>query len=600
MTSTRTRTVYALALLFLLAFFFNWPYLLGGFSGDDLIFLNLLDNDPRPFSRLHGMWSVNQLPFIDNTWWKDWTHPGDAGVFWRPIPSLVFEGSISLFGRNAFPLHLLSILLHAGVAMCLYLLVRRVTGRRILALLSGLFFVTCEDHSMQVGWIAGFTDLLCVQFIMLALLAHVSWLRRRKALALAGSLSALILAMGCKESASVAPLAMILLSFLMPSGSSDDSSRYGGLRSRFITVLKAPSTWLPSVVVLGGYLITYRLLDMGGFDSLVYVNPLAHPGRYLARLVTQLPVLWTGTFSPIPPSLTMFWPDLLAPLAVSGLVLFLVWLVALRPFRSAPLVQWAMILYLVALLPQLAADASERALYFPMIPAAILLATVAATIAPIARRGVQAATQLPRFTRVVGWIAVLGVLLPGVLASTAAPWTYRPSFEMPLADLRTAMPFIEEHQPRHTMLLNTSGFMLTLYTWDAVNYLSEEPQDVWTLSSANAVFTLEKTGDSSFVISADRSGWLGNMFARILRTKPTLAAGDQYHTPVFDATIVRTTATGRDALAVRFDLVGPLDDPRWLFLRWNGRQFEPLNIAALPRDSTIELANTSDMWKSMY
>jgi hypothetical protein len=595
-----TRREFAILLLMFLAFFFNWPYLLGGFQGDDIILLNLMKSDPLPYSRWQGIWSVNDYAFLDHLWWKDWKEPGDGGMFWRPVPSLVFEGSIHLFGENAFPLHFLSLLLHGGVAVGLYFLVLRLFNRPGLALLAGLFFVACEDHSMGVGWIAAITDLLCVQFILVALLAHIQWLRKRKILALACSLGALIIAMGCKETGSIAPVVIVLLTFFAPDGQARAEFRWRELGERLLRMVKDPLAWLPAIFVLAVYVIMYQSLHLGGFNNLMYINPLANPIGYLERMILHLPVMWLGTFTPVPPYLTMFLPGLLKPLAVVGTIVFIAWLFGLWSFRRGVAVLWALCAYIIALLPQLGADASERGLYLPMVFAAILLAVMAASIGPLARRIVPELPRQSRWTRVMGWVAVCVVLIPGTVLSAFMPWAYLPGLDKPEEDLRTALPYIEQYQPEHILILNTSSFMLTPYTYDVINYISESSQEVWLLSAANGIFSLERSGDSTFIIRMDRAGWLTNMFARIFRTKPNLKLGAKYETPIFTATLEKMTANGKDVLEVSFNLKEPLDYPGWLFLRWNGKAFEPLDISALKLNETVELANTSDLWKSMY
>lgn len=591
------RPAFALVLLPLLAMVFNWPYLTAGFSGDDLMFLNVLEQDPLPFSRWRGIWSMNDLPFMDHLWWKDWKDPGESGVFWRPIPSLVIECSIRLFGKCAFPLHLLSVLLHGGVSVGLYMLVRNLTGRHGWALLAGLFFVACEDHSMAVGWIAAFPDLPCVFFILLSFLCHVHWLRERRAAALIGSLAALAVAMACKETAAVAPAALVLLTFFAPFGSAKFDFAWRKLRDRILRVIRDPLSWLPSILVLAAYLGLYRAMGLGSINTLVYISPLADPVEYLTHMVPNLPVFWLGTFSPVPPFITMMLPRALPILAVLGLLIFLAWLAALWPFRHRSLILWALITYLAALLPQLGTDASERGLYLPMIPASILMAGVAITIGPLVRR-IDPRPILPScWTRFMGWTAMLGVLIPGALLSALMPWLYLPGFCKPERELRTALPILEQRQPEHVLILNTSGFLLTIYTWDTLNFLSDRPQDVWILSSAHGVFKLERTGNSSFEIRTDRSGWLDNFFARIFRTEPRLREGRRYETALFSATLKELNKAGTDVLAVRFELNRPLDHPGWLFLRWTGESFAPLDIKQLSIGETTELADTSDLWK---
>ncbi len=111
----------AVLCLVLVSLAFNWFYLLGGFQADEFFFLNSLRQDPLPFSRWLGLWSVEEISSISNIWWFE---GGDLGVFWRPVPSLIFEGSIRLFGERALPLHLFAIIAHGLVAGALFLLVQ--------------------------------------------------------------------------------------------------------------------------------------------------------------------------------------------------------------------------------------------------------------------------------------------------------------------------------------------------------------------------------------------------------------------------------------------------------------------------------------------
>lgn len=66
------------------------------------------------------------------------------------------------------------------------------------------------------------------------------------------------------------------------------------------------------------------------------------------------------------------------------------------------------------------------------------------------------------------------------------------------------------------------------------------------------------------------------------------------------ATLVEMSRDGRDVLAVRFDLDRPLDDPGLLFMQWDGETFRPIDLAALPAGESATLADTSDVWASMW
>jgi len=588
---------FILAIFILLSLILNWPYLKGGFAGDDLLILNSMHKESLPFTWWKGFWSETDVPDLTSIWWKE---AKLGGGFWRPAPSYVFLGFIKLFGENAFPLHLLSVLLHGCIAFTIFLIVRRLTQKPLIAFLSGLFFLTCEDHSMVIGWIATNTDILCVFFVTLSLLCHMAWLKNRRPWALVGSLINLALALGCKESAAIAPLVLILMTFLMPEGR-DEETALGlkTIKKRIPLFFRDWLSWVPALLVLFLYLGLYSTFKFGGMNNLMYIDPLAAPGRYLSHLIFHLPVMWLATISPVPPSLFWFFPATLLPLAVAGLVLFALWIWALFPFIRRPLVLWALIVYLLALLPQMGADASERGLYFPLAAAGILLAISLVQIGPLARRLITKGPRAPLFTRVFGWYILVGVLISGLVLSAYYPFIYVPSFAGLEKDALTAKPFLEERKPDHILVLNTSGPFITFYLGGTLEYHLGHRVDVRVLSACNAKVSVKRTGTNSFVIRSDRKGWLSNMFAKLFRTNPQLQKGKVYTNNLFSATLLELTEDETDALAIRFDITRPLDNRSLLFLYWDGEQFLIMDFATLEEGKEVILADTSDVWASM-
>ena len=595
------RTGPAIALLVLVSLAYNWYYLTGGFLGEDYMFLNMLRQEPPPYSRWLGFWSTaGDYPALTSLWWFRGT--GGVTGFWRPLPSLLFEGSVRLFGERAFPLHLLSVVLHGLVGGTLFLLVRRVTGRPLVALLAGLFFLSCEDHSMGVGWITTMTDLVCVLLVNLSLIAHALWLEKRKCWALAASLVALAFALLSKESAVVAPLGIALMTLAMPRGREQElpppSASF--LRARGGGFLRDWLSWAPAVALLVVYLGVYRLIGFGGLSSSLYVDPFSQPGRYLAHLVEHLPIMWLATLSPVPPSLTMFWSEIIPALAVAGAVAFVVWVAGLWSMRRSALVAWAMALYILALLPQMSTDASERCLYFPTIGSSILLALLLVQIGPIARRVAPAARRSPGPARFVGWAVLTCVLAPGVLLSATCPYMYAPSFERMNKDASSIFPHLEKRVPDHLLVLNTSGPMGTFYLHPIIEFQAGREIDVRVLSSMNGVMSVERVDERSFVLRADRAGWLTNFFAGVLRSPRRLKPGRVYEKGILTATLGELTPSGRDVLAVRFQVDRPLDHPGLLLMQWDGQVFRPIDLAALPAGQIVTLADTSDLWASMW
>ena len=576
--------------LVLLSLAFNGFYLLGGFQADEFFFLNSLREDPLPFSRWLGLWSVEEISSISDIWWFE---GGDLGVFWRPVPSLIFEGSVRLFGERALPLHLFAIIVHGLVAGALFLLVQRLTGRRLVALLAGLFFVACEDHSMTVGWIATLTDLVCALFVMVALVAHAAWLEHRKPGLVAVSLAALVLALLSKESAVVAPVLMALMSLLLPHGREQEC------RVRLGAFFGDPLSWVPALSVLVVYLTAFKMLGFGGLSSGLYLDPFIAPGRWAAQLITHLPVMWLATLSPVPPSIAMFMPSTIPLLAVAGALLFALFVGGLWWLRRGAFALWAMATFLLALVPQMSAGASERALYLPAVGSSILLAMLCVEIGPIARRSSPTALRAPVLTRVVGWAALLMVLLPGILLSVAYPFMYLPSFERLRENVLTAATHIEQRQPERVLMLNAPGPFYVFYPPPIVDFYIERETDVRVLSALNGIVSVERSDERSFVIRTDRDGWLTNYFSKIFRPARMPEPGTVYEKGLVKATVLEMTTGGSDIAAVRFELDRPLSDPDLLFLQWDGTSYRPIDLVSLPVGEPIVLADTSDIWASL-
>jgi hypothetical protein len=257
-------------------------------------------------------------------------------------------------------------------------------------------------------------------------------------------------------------------------------------------------------------------------------------------------------------------------------------------------------LYILALLPQMSADASERGLYFPTIASSILLALLLMQIGPISRRVASAAPRPPVLTQIIGW-AVLGcVLAPGIVLSAAMPYMYVPSFEKPNQQAASILPHLDERNPDHVIVLNTPGPLHTFYLQPIVDFYSKPGLDVRVLSSLNGVMSVERIGPRSFILRTDRSGWLTNMFARILRSPKRPKPDRVFERGILTATFIEMTPDARDLLAVRFDLDRPLDAPDILFLQWDGQTFRPIDLAALPVGQIATLADTSDVWAGMW
>jgi hypothetical protein len=177
---------------------------------------------------------------------------------------------------------------------------------------------------------------------------------------------------------------------------------------------------------------------------------------------------------------------------------------------------------------------------------------------------------------------------------------YVPSFDRPNRDAESILPHVEATGCDHVVVLNTPGLFHTFFLGPIVEFEVERSIDVHVLSSMNGVMSVERVGDRSFVLRADRNGWLTNPFAGMLRSPRPPRPGRVYEKGLFKVTLLQMSPQGRDLRAVRFDMNRPLDDPDVLFIQWDGQTFRPIDLAGLHLKQKVTLADTSDVWASMW
>jgi hypothetical protein len=252
------------------------------------------------------------------------------------------------------------------------------------------------------------------------------------------------------------------------------------------------------------------------------------------------------------------------------------------------LVIWAFLLYLGALLPQLGTDAGERSLYLPYVFGSILIALLVQEISFLARRFSAAVSRTPRITRIFGWYLFIGVIVLGVIFSIITPFSYKETSAQFLKDPLTAVPHIKS-STQHVLILNTRSFFSLLMLPSILEDHTQQSLDIRILSAHTAKASLERSGDSGFILHMDRKGWLSNFMARAFRTHPKLEPGKVYNNNLFDATLIKLLEDRSDVLAVRFEMHCSLNAPNLLFLYWDGRSFQPMDIGALPLNKVVPL-----------
>ncbi|MBN2170624.1 MAG: glycosyltransferase family 39 protein [Candidatus Krumholzibacteriota bacterium] len=591
---------WAVALLLVALALAAWaPYLGVGFTADDYIFLSMIEG-ALPYDPLPGFWFSDAMehPCFASLWWAE---PGAGGVFLRPLASWTIELLYDLFGRSAVPYHVLLVVLHGLTAFAAFLLWRRLAGRAGFALLAALLFLLCEDHAMTVAWITTVTDLLGALLLILALLTHVAARQAGRRALFWLSLPLFLAALAAKETAVVYPALVILYELFYADARATDApgaAVVGGAGSGGLGAaarLRAlGGRWLYwSVPLLMGvaWFAAYRRL-VPPMRSLMYVDPSGDPAGYLLALLGNLPVMVAGWLTPYLPSLAIMMPGTRTAAAVAGWVLLALLLAALWPHRRERAPGFALAALVLALLPGLAAGVGERQLYLPTAFGMLVAARLLLQPAFLRRRFLPDAAPGPRLAA-GAWAAFLALAVVATPAAMlfAGPGLMIPGMRLPERTVQRLLPLVDPARHEHVVLLNTSSAFNTFYLPDIYRYHRGEYVDLRPLSSFNGRVEARAAGPRALELRTAGDGWLGNMFACIVRVTPRLAAGDVHETPLFTATILETNPAGDDLRRARFDFARPLDDPALRLLFWDGARYrawepatewQPLNTRVDP------------------
>lgn len=94
-----------------------------------------------------------------------WAFKAEAGAgavsnYWRPSFVFWMIANFQLFGLSATGWHIVNVLMHAGVSVLIYFLLRRLDLSALAAGATALLFAVHPAHTESVAWISGAPDLL--------------------------------------------------------------------------------------------------------------------------------------------------------------------------------------------------------------------------------------------------------------------------------------------------------------------------------------------------------------------------------------------------------------------------------------------------------
>ena len=130
-----------------------------------------------------------------------------------PLVWLSYAIEIALFGEEPAVFHIVNILLHLANVFLVLLLLYRLTGNPIAALIAAALFAVHPMHVESVAWISERKDVLSTMFFLFALICYTSYLGGKGLFYYGLSLGAFILACLSKPMVITIPVLLVLIDY---------------------------------------------------------------------------------------------------------------------------------------------------------------------------------------------------------------------------------------------------------------------------------------------------------------------------------------------------------------------------------------------------
>ena len=306
-----------------------------------------------------------------------WAFKGDGSVaasnYWRPTFTLWNIICFRLFGMNPVGWHVANVLLHTGVCLLAYSLLRRWAFTAAIAFTIALIFAVHPVHVESVAWIAGSPDLLFALFFLGSLWFATSYKGSRSGKHLALMLIFYAAALGAKE---IGIICLPIYYFVLTDDEDGATSKAGAI--------KTPLLMLGAIAVIY-FLIRWAILgaisrppdDPTGLANAL----LSVPSMFVFYLRQVFGPFWLGANYPLEPVTQIGLLNFIIPLAISAAALAGIWYLAKTSKHG-----WlATSLFLLPFIPAMNASmfpveqlVHDRYLYLPLLGILILLVPFAA------------------------------------------------------------------------------------------------------------------------------------------------------------------------------------------------------------------------------
>ncbi|WP_394831184.1 hypothetical protein LVJ94_32200 [Pendulispora rubella] len=330
-----------------------------------------------------------------------------------------------------------------------------------------------------------------------------------------------------------------------------------------------------------GYAALYKGLGFGAYASGAYVDPIGHPGQYLAHLPARVAVFAEAALVGAPSEITGLAPQAIPVLAALGVVAATaLGLLLRRAVRGLdPEVRrtlaWLLAGAVLAVLPGAAGIPGDRILFLPNlgIVSALAIALLHAGAGVPARAGVA----------VFGFLHL--IVAPALFAFGAQQLTSSSHAARALA----ARAEIPAREGVNIVGIGLSDPLVGMYLASDLALARPErlPRAVHLLSMSPHEHRLKRVDARTLEIALVRGTLLDNALEFVVRAPDhPLHAGDLVPLGPWSVRVLEATDGRPTRFAVTFDR--PLDDPSLAFIVWREGALRALALPAVGQDITLK------------